>query len=366
MRTGFSGGGDTVHLTEGEMAGSQDGDVVMRRLGGEAAPRGKERNMEVIDFEKKAGIRPAPAFAEKGLATHSCNVGILCGHGCVYCSTPAVNRCQLRKACGMKSVTTSDGVAVRADPDAFVEAVSRDAKRMRPGLVELCTTVDAWSPEAQEHDLGRRCLQAILDQPGWTVRVLTKNVAVTRDFDLIERHRDRVQVGLSITATARGETAMRALEPNASSNAERTLAMVEAHRRGLRTFGMFCPLFPEIADRSIHDLVGFARSIDAEEIFMETVNMRGDNLPRCVDALRGAGFGREADSLAGLDGTGWSEFTREAVRAMSAAARHFDTEDRMRFLLYPGRLTARDAAEIRRYGDMVKWLEKGEGESGGS
>jgi hypothetical protein len=37
---------------------------------------------------------------------------------------------------------------------------------------------DAWSPEAQEHDLGRRCLAAILSQPGWTVRVLTKNDAV--------------------------------------------------------------------------------------------------------------------------------------------------------------------------------------------
>ena len=71
----------------------------------------------------------------------------------------------------------------------------------RRGLVQICTTVDAWSPEAQQHHLGRRCLEAILAEPGWTVRILTKNAAVSEDFDLIKKHRDRVLVGLSLTAT---------------------------------------------------------------------------------------------------------------------------------------------------------------------
>jgi len=81
--------------------------------------------------------------------------------------------------------------------------VAADARRIKNrGLVQLCTVVDAWAPEAQQHQLGRRCLEAILAQPGWTVRILTKNAAVTRDFDLIERYRDRVLVGLSTTGTA--------------------------------------------------------------------------------------------------------------------------------------------------------------------
>ena len=66
------------------------------------------------------------------------------------------------------------------------------------GLVQLCTTVDAWAPEAQDYNLGRRCLEALLAEPGWTVRILTKNAAVSKDFDLIERHRDRVMVGISL------------------------------------------------------------------------------------------------------------------------------------------------------------------------
>lgn len=39
---------------------------------------------------------------------------------------------------------------------------------------------DAWSPEAQEHDLGSRCLEAILAESAWMVRILTKNAAVRR------------------------------------------------------------------------------------------------------------------------------------------------------------------------------------------
>lgn len=68
----------------------------------------------------------------------------------------------------------------------------------------------------QDHDLGRRCLDAVLSQPGWTVRILTKNAAVVRDFDLIERYRNRVLVGLSLTATEERSHVIAVLEPNAS------------------------------------------------------------------------------------------------------------------------------------------------------
>jgi DNA repair photolyase len=60
------------------------------------------------------------------------------------------------------------------------ERVAYDAQTTRPedrGVVQLCTTTDAWAREAQEHNLGRRCLQAILSQPGWSVRILTKDAA---------------------------------------------------------------------------------------------------------------------------------------------------------------------------------------------
>lgn len=64
--------------------------------------------------------------------------------------------------------------------------VTRDARRIRKrGMVQLCTTVDTWTPEAREHNFGQRCLEAILAELRWTIRVLTKNAQVIEDYDLM-------------------------------------------------------------------------------------------------------------------------------------------------------------------------------------
>jgi DNA repair photolyase len=86
-------------------------------------------------------------------------------------------------------------------------------KISRRGLIQLCTTVDAWAPEAQELRLGRRCLEAIL------------------------------------------------AEPYASPISERLTVLKKAHKLGLRTYGMLCPLLPGIADlpEQIDDLVRFVK-----------------------------------------------------------------------------------------------------------
>lgn len=172
--------------------------------------------MRVDQYELKTGISPTPEFQKKGLATHAVNVGTKCGHACLYCSTCAVLRTHPSfKACGENPFACGYAIVDPTTP----ERVTRDAERIhKRGMVQLCTFSDAWAPEAQEHQLGRRCLEAILSQPDWTVRVLTKNAAVREDFDLIERHRDRALVGLSITAPLYNGAAIQLLEPNASSS----------------------------------------------------------------------------------------------------------------------------------------------------
>lgn len=45
---------------------------------------------KVFEHIRKVTIKASPEFYKKQLATHGLNVGLLCGHGCKYCSTPAV------------------------------------------------------------------------------------------------------------------------------------------------------------------------------------------------------------------------------------------------------------------------------------
>ena len=175
------------------------------------AANGAEGHTETYDCNLTSGIRPSKEFAKKGLAQFAVNVGLRCGHDCTYCSSRAMLRCHpIFKVLGKKAFET--GYAI-VDPD-IVDKVAEDAERLQTrGLVQLCTTVDAWAPEAQAHHLGRRCLEAILSEPHWTVRILTKNAAIAEDFDLIHKYRDRVLLGLSLTATPDKDGVISVVEP---------------------------------------------------------------------------------------------------------------------------------------------------------
>lgn len=237
------------------------------------------------------------------------------------------------------------------DPD-IPEKVAADAKRKRRrGRVQLCTTVDAWAPDAQQHKLGRRCLEALLAEPGWTVRILTKNVAVAEDFDLIQQHRDRVLVGISLTGTPDKEEILSVIEPNASPISARFAALQEAHRLGLRTYGMLCPLLPVIADEpaQIDALVRLARDFGAEEVFAEAVNARGNGLRKTEEALRINGFAAEAEAISRVRRKAhWSPYVAAMIKNLQAAmGRHMSVRG-LRFLLYPSGLLGGDVAEIEK------------------
>ncbi len=305
------------------------------------------------------GITQTPEFGRKGLAQFAVNVGTRCGHQCFYCSTNVL----LRRHPAFKKVGEKPfefGYAI-VDPKT-PERVAKDADQItHRGLIELCTTSDAWSPEAQEYHLGRRCLKAILCHAGWEVRILTKNAAVTKDFDVVSEYRDRVAVGLSLTGTARQEKILMAIETNASPITHRMAAIQLAHKRGLRTYGMLCPLLPGIADdpETVDELVRFCLDNGAEEIFVEPVNRRGNGLILCAEALREAGFKKEAAAVDAVrNGKNLSEYVARLLKTVQQAMSNHGVLDKLRFLLYSTGLQKSDLKSIKTNEAGIKWLGK--------
>ncbi len=315
--------------------------------------------MRVHQYPLKTGISRTPEFEKKGLATHAVNVGTKCGHGCLYCSTGAVLRMHPSFcACGENPFAFDYAIVDPNTPDRVAQDAARIQER---GLVQVCTLTDAWAPEAQEHQLGRRCLEAILCQPGWTVRILTKNGAVAGDFDLIERYRDRVLVGLRLTGTPDEEEILKVIEPYASPIRERMVALCEAHARGLRTYGMLCPFLPGIADdpEQIDELVRFACECGAEEIFAEAVNRRGRGLILVQEALAEHGYHPQAQAIATIrNRVRWSRYIVDVINRVQHSVRQFHDIGKLRFLLYPGDLTPEDLVRVRKDDAGVVWLGK--------
>jgi DNA repair photolyase len=325
----------------------------------EEARLNEEQGLKTYTYPLGSGIRPTPEFAKKKLADYAVNVGLKCAHDCMYCSTGAM----LRTHGAFREVGRSpfaSGYSI-IDPE-IPEKVALDAKKKRRrGRVQLCTTVDAWAPDAKKHDLGRRCLEAILAEPGWTVRILTKNAAVVEDFDLIDEHRDRVLVGISLTGTPEKKSILSVVEPNASSISERLAALQEAHRLGLRTYGMLCPLLIGIADDPIEidELVRLAKDFGAEEVFAEAVNPRGNGLTKTEDALRENGFVAEADAISKVRRkVHWSPYAAGLIKSIQTAMRRHLNTKKLRFLLYPSGLLDEDLVRIEKDTAGVIWLGK--------
>ncbi|MBM4030179.1 MAG: DNA photolyase [Planctomycetes bacterium] len=319
----------------------------------------KENNMRCYEYRLKTGITRTLEFARKLLAWFAVNVGLRCGHNCLYCSTGAVLRTHpCFRALGESPF--GHGYCI-VDPST-PERVARDAARLRErGLIQLCTLTDAWAPEAKKLELGRRCLEAILAQPGWTVRILTKSAAVREDFGSLEKHRDRVLVGLSLTAMPEKSPINNILEPNASDIRDRMAAMTEAAARGLRVYGMLCPFLPGIADapEDIDQLVTFVVGCRAQEIFVEAVNPRGPGLLHCQEALQARGNTSETAAIARIRRRqDWSQYCLDLVRNVQAGVRrHFDI-GKLRFLLYPSGLLPGHEAAIHKDDAGVVWLGK--------
>lgn len=313
--------------------------------------------MKNYTYTLGGGIHRSPEFQKKGLAEYAVNVGLRCGHDCTYCSSRAMLRCHAAfQELGRNAFGTGYSIV---DPD-IPDKVAQDAKRLRrKGLIQICTTVDAWAPEAQELQLGRRCLEAILAESDWTVRILTKNAAVTEDFDLIKKHRDRVLVGLSLTAMPDKDNVLAVVEPHASPVSERMAALKKAYKLGLRTYGMLCPLLPGIADApaQIDQLVRFVKDCGAEEVFSESVNARGNSLTMTEQVLRDAGFLAEADAISAIrKRTVWSQYVVALVQNIQEAMRAHMTTDKLRFLLYPKGLAEKDRRVIEKDDAGVVWL----------
>jgi hypothetical protein len=120
-------------------------------------------------------------------------------------------------------------------------------------------------------------------------------------------------------------------------------------------------MLPGIANArsELEDLAGFCLECGAEEIFAEPVNGRGPAIPRTEDALRRRGLIAEARALQGIrTNLGWSSYTTQLLDDLQQTLRKLGALDKLRFLLYPSRLSPADRQWVDSHMEGVKLLLK--------
>lgn len=333
--------------------------LVGRQTGAKRLSKGLLLPLNVYERPRTSGIERTEEFEKKGLATYAVNVGLGCGHGCFYCSSPSLRRThELFQELESSAFTTGIAVVDPKTPDRLRDGIPALTK---DDVVQICTLDDAWSPEARRHKLGRRCLEVVLAETPAQVRVLTKSHHVQDDFELIRKHRDRIIVGLSTGAPASREHVAQVIEPNASSVSERLTTLQLAHKMGLRTFGMLCPVLPGIGDshEALEEMFGAVLKCQPEAIWLEPVNSRGNGLLKTSAALRLAGCRDEAAAVDHIRKTGnWSSYTTALIKEAIDVASLKRVLDRLKILLYPDGLSPEHRAELQKYDQGIVWLSR--------
>lgn len=306
----------------------------------------------------KAPVAKSPGFGKKGLSSYKLDILGLCGFACTYCSSNCgyylrINRDKFgslaEQQTGQRMLPGTHPAATYVWPD-ILERLEKQLDRKRPGFGRGQTIVfsmltDGFSPLQVQDGTTEKALRLLLDRTEFRIRVLTKNAIVgTRKWiKFFLAHPGRFVVGLS-TGTMDGAWAQQ-VEVGTSSPNARLQALRNLQEAGVPTYGMLCPVFPDVLEGDgVERLLDAVRPEVVETIWAEPYNDRTN-----WQAVQ-SGYAPSTEGHAWLGqvyGGGqkhlWSKYATDLYRRLLAHAERHGWAGKLKYLLYERDIAAADA-----------------------
>jgi DNA repair photolyase len=316
----------------------------------DSKPRDRMNGKPVLWRENTRTIitDPSPAFRDKLLCDNLVfNLGDACAFSCQYCYVegmvykivkPSIDRHNYRKG-GIPLVfpdvvvrrkntlgilksqlIREDGTDFYNDPSDFRVIYSSSLVDPAANMELLRETADA--------------CKLILDHTRWQIRLLSKSNLLASIVNFIpERYHTRLILGFS-TGTL-DDSVSRAIEKGTAIVSKRIQALHWLQDRGFRTFGMICPSLPQLDyNKFSKEMCAALRAERCEHVWGEAINVRGDSLPACINALKNNGLDDEAERLIAVHGPGSKAAWEEYARATFLAHTTHVPGGKLRFLQY--------------------------------
>ena len=177
-----------------------------------------------------------------------------CGHGCRYCYASFMKRFTGH----LEPWGEFIDVKVNAP-----QALRRQLKRAKPGLVSLSTVTDPYQPIEKKYQITRRCLEVLLEHQ-FPVTLLTRSPLCMRDIDLFKQFKT-IDIGLSITT--HDERMRRIFEPHAPSISSRIETLRILHDEKIATYAFIGPMLPLDPGELVRRLDGLV-----DEVLIDQMN----------------------------------------------------------------------------------------------
>ncbi len=270
------------------------------------------------------------------------SLGDACAYSCSFCYVPA----QFQKLDRVSSILKREGlrhdqVVILRDAALGVlegQLVHPNGKpRWRDESDRRVVYSSPADDVAANLDLVNATVDAcklILRTTCWQIRLLSKSNLLPLVAYRLQDHGDREGAGFTAkevrermifgfsTGTIDDGIA-RAFEQGTPLVSKRIKALHELQDCGFRTFGMVCPSLTrplEDYDHWAREVAQVLRPDKVEHVWTEVINLRGDSFKRTVEALKGAGYVREAADLyvVSTNAHAWETYNRQTFNAHAA------------------------------------------------
>lgn len=306
----------------------------------------------------KEPIKLSPGFTKKGLSIWKLDILGLCEFGCLYCSSNWGNYLRINRE--PFADLTEQQLGVRLYPDAdpaltfhfddIIQSLTRQLAHKRPSFGEGLTLVfsmltDGFSPTVVAGGLTEAVLRLVLERTRFRIRILTKNAVVgsAKWIEFFASYPGRFVVGLSCGTT--DDAWARNIEVGTSSPSARLRALRAIQDAGVPTYGMMCPIFPDLLEADHLDrLVDQIRPDVCEDIWAEPFNDRA-NWRKVRDGygLDSVGYRWMTEVFERGDKAAWSRYATDVYVRLRDRAHREGWIGKLKYLLYEGAIAARDA-----------------------
>lgn len=191
-----------------------------------------------------------------------------CLHGCIYCFamdfTPEYDAVE---EWGSK-------IYVRTN---IAEKLRHEISGLKRGTVGISTITDPYQSIEGRYRLTRKCLSILLEN-GFYVTLQTKSPLVIRDIDVIDSHRENVDVGMTLTTLSSDLATI--LEPGSPSPASRISSIERLSHAGVRTWIYLGPIIKGVNDSmdDIEEIVGVCERTGSRLIFDRYASYRHSDI----------------------------------------------------------------------------------------
>lgn len=311
----------------------------------------------------KTLIKIAPGFQKKNLADYKLDIAALCGFGCRYCSSNMGNYLRIHRseftACVEdqlgKAITPADDPSLMLVWPDVVSQLSNELQGYPNGFGSGKTLVfsmltDGFSPYLVNEGITREVLELILKHTSFRIRVLTKNAVVGEDdwLELFAEYQHRFVVGLSTGSL--DDAWSRRMELGTSSPSKRLEALEKLQEAGIPTYGMLCPIFPDmLTGGALESMIDRVNPATVEHIWAEPYNDRvnwrlvRDSYPEGSDQYRWF-----TDVFGSRDTAKWSKYATSLYLRLRGHAMNTGWMPKLRYLLYESGISQSDAPKYDR------------------